>query len=148
MPGIVDVLTGPVSKLVSEVGKVIDNLHTSEEEKQAAKLQLTQLANTMAVEQLKHAEAEIAAQRDVIVAEAQGESWLQRSWRPITMLSFVAIVVNNYILVPYATAFGLNVPMLEIPNGMWALLTTGVGGYVVSRGVEKSLRIRNGNGNH
>lgn len=79
----------------------------------------------------------VQAKASVIIAEASGKSWIQRSWRPITMLSFVGIIVNNYILVPYGIAFGLEVPMLEIPPGMWGLLTVGVGGYIGGRTYEK-----------
>ena len=87
------------------------------------------------------------AARDVIVAEAQGGSWLQRSWRPITMLSFVAIIVNNYLVAPYVQAFGGGAVVLDIPPGMWTLLTTGLGGYVVGRTLEKtgsSIRLGKG----
>lgn len=81
----------------------------------------------------------IEASRDIVVAEAQGESWLQRNWRPVTMLSFVAIIVNNYILVPWLLALGVEtVAVLEIPEGMWGLLTVGLGGYVVGRTLEKT----------
>lgn len=82
-------------------------------------------------------ESELEAKKDIIVAEAQSNSWLTRSWRPITMLSFVFILVNNYIFVPYAQAFGAGVPALDIPPNMYGLLTVGIGGYVASRGVEK-----------
>lgn len=81
----------------------------------------------------------VEASRDIVVAEAQGESWLQRNWRPVTMLSFVAIIVNNYILVPWLLALGVEtVAVLEIPDGMWGLLTVGLGGYVVGRTLEKT----------
>lgn len=84
----------------------------------------------------------IQAKQAIIVAEAQGASWLQRTWRPITMLTFVFIIANNYIIVPYAVAFGLEVPMLEIPPGMWGLLTVGIGGYIGGRSAEKIVKIR------
>ena len=76
----------------------------------------------------------VEASRDVVVAEAQGESWLQRNWRPITMLSFVSIIINNYLLLPYVPG----VVPLELPEGMWGLLTVGLGGYVVGRTFEKT----------
>ena len=79
----------------------------------------------------------VQAKANVIIAEAQGKSAIQRSWRPITMMSFVLIIVNNYIFVPYAVSFGLDVPMLDIPPGMWSLLTVGVGGYIGGRTYEK-----------
>lgn len=81
----------------------------------------------------------------IVKAEAAGESWLQRNWRPLTMLAFVTIIVNNYIIAPYVAFFGtlfgadISLPILEIPAGMWGLLQIGIGGYVASRGVEKTV---------
>ena len=80
----------------------------------------------------------------MIVAEAQGGSWMQRNWRPMTMLTFAAIVANNYLVAPYVQAFGGVAVVLEIPPGMWGLMTMGLGGYVVGRTLEKtgsSIRI-------
>jgi hypothetical protein len=81
----------------------------------------------------------VNAARDVVVAEAQSESWLARNWRPLIMLTFGAILANNYIIVPWLMAFGIEtVAVLEIPEGMWGLLTVGLGGYVVGRTIEKT----------
>ena len=78
------------------------------------------------------------ATAQIITAEAQGESILQRNWRPITMLVFVFIIANNYVIAPYAMALiGWHVPTLDIPQGMWGLLQLGIGGYIASRGGEK-----------
>ena len=60
------------------------------------------------------------------------------------MLVAIVIIANNYIFVPYARAFGLAVPLLELPDGLWSLLTLGVGGYVVGRSVEKTFTARSG----
>ena len=55
------------------------------------------------------------------------------------MLTFGAILANNYIIVPWLQAFGVEtVAVLEIPEGMWGLLTVGLGGYVVGRTIEKT----------
>ena len=78
---------------------------------------------------------ELEAAASIIVAEAQGESWLQRNWRPLLMVLFGTIIANNYMLVPI---FGT--PAAEIPPDMWDLLKLGVGGYVVGRTAEKSLK--------
>ncbi len=88
----------------------------------------------------------VEAKATIIVAEAQGQSWIQRNWRPLTMLTFVAIIANNYILVPYAVAiFGEDsIPMLDIPPGMWSLLTVGIGGYIGGRTYEKVQKLKNG----
>jgi len=84
----------------------------------------------------------LAAAQAVIVAEAQGESWLQRNWRPLLMLCFVLILFNNYVCAPYARALGLELPTLDLPEGAWALLNIGVGGYIAGRSAEKILAKR------
>jgi hypothetical protein len=80
-----------------------------------------------------------AAAGEIIKAEAQSEHWLTSAWRPITMLSFVAIIVNNYILAPYAMLFfDVNVA-LETPPDLWDLIKIGLGGYVMGRSAEKAI---------
>ena len=76
----------------------------------------------------------------VLTTEMSG-NWLQRSWRPMLMLSLVLIIVNNYILFPY---FPDTLTMLELPEQLWTLLTIGVGGYVGGRSIEKAVKIYKG----
>lgn len=77
------------------------------------------------------------AQMKVILAEATGESWLQRNWRPLLMIVIVAIVANNYLLAPYLGAmFGVGL-QLALPGELWDLMTMGVGGYIAGRSGEK-----------
>mgnify|MGYP003644769183 CR=1 FL=1 len=73
----------------------------------------------------------LEAQRDVIVAEAQGHSWLQRNWRPLLMLWF-AFLVGCYW-------FGFTAPNLDVStiNNLLDIVLVGVGGYVVGRSGEK-----------
>ena len=76
-------------------------------------------------------------QSNIITTEIQG-NFLQRSWRPILMLSIVFIVVNNYIMFPY---FPNTFEVLELPEHLWTLLEIGLGGYVVGRSAEKAMAI-------
>jgi|TARA_R110002020_G_scaffold398613_1_gene608582 hypothetical protein len=76
---------------------------------------------------------------EIIIQEAQSKHFLTANWRPITMLTFVAIIANNYILYPYLSLFWIDAPMLEIPPDMWGLLKIGLGGYVVGRSGEKMV---------
>ncbi len=80
-------------------------------------------------------------QANIIKAEAQGDSWIQKSWRPITMLVFVFIIANNYIFYPYLSLFGVKATALTIPPDMWSLLKLGLSGYIVGRSVEKSIKV-------
>ncbi|MDP4557986.1 3TM-type holin [Halomonas meridiana] len=81
----------------------------------------------------------LKAQMQIILAEAQGESWLQRNWRPLFMIVIVAVIANNYLLAPYLGAiFGVGL-QLDLPERLWDLMTIGVGGYVTGRTVEKGI---------
>ena len=72
-----------------------------------------------------------AAAAKVIEAEAAGESWLQRNWRPLTMMVFVGLIVAKWI---GWTAPGVS-EALELR--LLGLIEIGLGGYVVGRSVEK-----------
>jgi len=82
---------------------------------------------------------ETKASTSVILAEIQGASWLQRNWRPLLMLTIVAIIANNYILFPYMQLMGLPAVVLELPDKLYQLMVVGVGGYVVGRTGEKMM---------
>jgi hypothetical protein len=110
--------------LVTEVGKVIDNLFTSDEERLNAK---NEVFKVLQEQKLKLQQL----QTEIILAEANG-NWLQRSWRPILMLSFGFIVIYVKFIAPL---FSLPIPPLE--DEFWDLLQLGIGGYVVGRSVEK-----------
>ena len=97
------------------------------------------------LKEIQDAEAKMMeAQAKTIVAEATSEHWLVASWRPITMLTFVVIIANNYIFAPYLLAFGYAVPTLEIPPDMWTLLQIGLGGYIAGRSGEKMVKVWKG----
>lgn len=108
------------SNVVEQVGNVVDNLATSDDEKSAAKERLTSVVMSSLTEALK-------AQESVLKTEMQG-NWLQRSWRPLTMLTFVVMIVIG--------AFK-EIPYMEGTHPFWQLLELGLGGYVVGRSVEK-----------
>ncbi|WP_197053315.1 3TM-type holin [Litchfieldella xinjiangensis] len=88
----------------------------------------------------------IEAQASVITAEANGESYLQRNWRPILMLVITAIVANNYIIAPYLGAMFGSALTLDLPERLWDLMTLGVGGYIGGRTIEKVTRGSSGKG--
>lgn len=84
--------------------------------------------------------AKLQTSAGIVTAEANSDHWLAANWRPITMLTFVFIIANNYIIYPYLSLFFEKAPMLAIPPDMWALLKLGLGGYVVGRTVEKAVK--------
>ena len=84
-------------------------------------------------------EKELAAKTKIIVAEAQGKSWMQRNWRPILMLTIVAIIANNYLIYPYLSLFTGKALVLSLPDHLYTLMEIGVGGYIVGRSGEKMV---------
>ena len=109
---------------------------------QKAKLEagLQQYQLEMSKQMNDYSTAVIESQSKIIQAEANSGSWLAQNWRPITMLIFVVIIANNYIIYPYLSMFTDKATMLQIPDDMWSLLKIGLGGYVIGRSVEQSVK--------
>ncbi len=124
MMGLLSAIIGPVAGIID---KAVPDADLRRQLKQEIKAKLIDQETVLT-----------QAARDVLVAEAQGTSWMQRNWRPLTMLTFTAIIANNYLIAPYVQAFGGVAVVLEIPDGMWNLLTMGLGGYVIGRTLEKT----------
>lgn len=118
------------------VDKLITRIFPDEEKRNEARLQFVAMQNSQEAKMLEH-------QMSSILAEANGDSWLQRNWRPLTMLSFVSIIVNNYIIYPYLSLFWSEAPVLPVPVDLWDLIKIGLGGYVVGRSVEKTAKALN-----
>lgn len=125
--GILSILGGVVKPLFG----MVDDLHTSDEEKGNLKIALEHLHNTMATEALKYEAAIAEYKASIIVAEAKSESWITRSWRPLTMLTFVVLIVLM------STGMMDTDALNAVPGRLWTLLTIGIGGYMGGRSAEK-----------
>lgn len=70
----------------------------------------------------------------IILAEAKGESWLQRNWRPILMLFFAGLVGAHWL--------GYSAPNLSEAErlALLEIVKLGISGYIVGRSVEKGIR--------
>ena len=106
------------------LGKVIDKIFPDAENAEQVKVVLAEMM-------LKGELDTLAQQAGVIKAEAQGEGWLQRSWRPLVMLIFTALIVARWM--------GWAAPNLteEVELKLLSIVQLGIGGYIASRGVEK-----------
>jgi len=75
-----------------------------------------------------HTERElIEAKGKIIHAEASSKHWLTANWRPITMLTFLALAVGD-------SMGWLSSPLRD---EAWMLLQIGLSGYLISRSGEK-----------
>lgn len=128
-----------LSFLGGPVAEVIDKVIPDKDKAAQLKHDLQVLAVSQESELIKGASA-------AIKAEAESEHQITATWRPILMLSITAILVNNFLLAPYMDAiFGWSVYVdaetaEAIPEGLWTLLTVGVGGYVMGRSAEKAVK--------
>ncbi len=118
-----------IGAIIDRVSSIIDQ--TVEDKDLANKIK-AEIRLTLLTKEYDLIQKELEAKRDIIVAEAQGQSWIQRNWRPITMLVFVYIIAHNFIISPL-----LALDQLPIPPDMWDLLKLGMGGYIIGRSAEK-----------
>ena len=124
-----------ILSLIKEIFKpaveLVDDLHTSEEEKLIQKAQTLDTYVDALEAGLKYEQDQLETRARIVEAEAKSEHWLTATWRPVTMLTFVAAVVGYW--------FGLtpdDLPESAVDN-MFLLVQIGLGGYVVGRSAEK-----------
>ena len=106
------------------LGKVVGNLFPDPEQKAKAEAEM--------LRQLMEHQAQIeTAAASIIKAEAESTHWLAANWRPITMLTFLGLIVARW--------FGWAAPSLSEAEyiKLWSIVEFGLGGYVVGRSVEK-----------
>ncbi len=126
--------------LVETVGKVIDSVHTSEEEKLAAKTKL------------KEIEAELSKkQMDINLADAKSQATgiggiMQRSWRPLIGMSCALAIAWEFVikqfLVFVLAAFSIqHNPLPELDMSTLFPLVTALLGMAGLRSFEKSKNI-------
>ena len=116
-----------LTALIGPIFKTIDSIIENKSEAEKIKLAIQQ-------EILIHRSQEFKAAADIIVAEAKGESWLQRNWRPLLMIWFAALIGAHWM--------GFTAPNIseEILNGLLDIVKIGIGGYVIGRSTEKIVK--------
>lgn len=129
-----------LGSVIKPIGKTIDDLVTSDEEKLILRNKLAEIETRAYLEALDYQKEFVQAQAKIITAEAQGESWLQRNWRPVTMLTLVGLVVSYFL--------GL-APQYLVDNpsqveDLFGIVKVGLGGYVVGRSGEKIAKVWKG----
>lgn len=81
-------------------------------------------------------------QKEVILQEIARGSRLSKSWRPVLMYLIMVLLLVYGLVLPVIDLF-VEKPVVfkprwhEIPNGLWNLLSLGIGGYIGGRSMEK-----------
>ena len=122
-----------ISPLVGGVGKIIDDVQTSGEEKLKAKTKLLAIQSDLSKAALEYEATIIKEQASIVRAESASQSWLARNWRPIAMLTFITLVVLHW------TGHTSDNVTEDEALAMFQLIKIGLGGYVVARTTEKIL---------
>lgn len=120
----IQALIGPIAGLID---KAIDKAIPDKDEAARLKADITTQAMSMADQELKGAV-------QIITAEATGESWLQRNWRPVIMIWFAGLVGAHWL--------GYTPPNMpaDVVQSLLDIVQVGIGGYVVGRSGEKIMK--------
>lgn len=124
-------ITELIAGIFKPATELIDELHTSEEERLQAKSHLLDV-QAAAMQKVFEYETELIDSRGEIVrAEASSKHWLTANWRPITMLTFLGLVVARW--------FGYEAEGLTQADydALYNLISIGIGGYIIGRSGEK-----------
>ena len=108
----------PISGIVNSISDLIGQLTLP------AKKEL----ETGLLKLIQELERELVQARAITVQEEVRGNWLQRSWRPLVMLTFASVILIGTFT---------SLPILDETSRFWDLLEIGLGGYVVGRSGEK-----------
>lgn len=113
---------------ILEIGsKILDKVFPDPAQKAEAQAKLLQLQQAGELKELDSA-------MQIIVSEAKSDHFLVASWRPITMLTFVGLIVAKWL---GFTADGVT-PEIELM--LLEIIKVGLGGYVIGRTGEKMIK--------
>ena len=116
---------------IKDIGKIVDDLHTSDEEREEAKQKITQIL----------AEAEQAAQAQVTArweADLKHGSWLSKNIRPITLIFLTAVFVVLSVFDGNLGEFTIGESYVPVYQ---TLLITVYGAYFAGRSIEKVRKV-------
>ena len=121
------IFSAGASELVKSVGGVIDNLHTSKDEKLAAELKIKELIASYEVQM----EKEISTRWE---ADMKSDSWLAKNVRPLTL---IFLVISTVLLI-FIDAGAINFVVEDKWTDLLQLvLITVIGAYFGGRSLEK-----------
>ena len=116
-----------LSPILGLINTVVDKAVPDKTKAAELKAELTTAAISLS-------KTELESQTSIIVAEAQGESWLQRNWRPMVMM-FLTVLVGAH----WMGLTSENLSEAEVLE-LLAIVKLGLGGYVVGRSAEKTMK--------
>ena len=122
-----NLLSGGAAKLVSSVGGVIDNLHTSKEEKLEAEAKIKDLVMGYEAEMQKQV-------TERWKMDMQSDSWLSKNIRPLVLVFLVVATVLLIFIDAGAISFVVEDKWTDL---LQLVLITVIGAYFGGRSLEK-----------
>ena len=119
--------SGGATELVKGVGGIIDNLHTSKEEKLAAELKIKQLISDYEVEMEKN----ITSRWE---ADLRSDSWLSKNVRPMVLIFLIVCTMLLIFIDAGAIKFNVKDSYIDL---LQMVLITVIGAYFGGRSLEK-----------
>ena len=127
MSVIAKLLSGGAAKLVESVGGVIDNLHTSKEEKLAAELKIKEMVMSYEAEMQKQV-------TERWKMDMQSDSWLSKNIRPLVLIFLVVSTILLVFIDAGVIAFEVKASWVDL---LQLVLITVIGAYFGGRSIEK-----------
>ena len=121
---------GGAADLVKSVGGVIDNLHTSKEEKLEAQRKLQELVANYEVEMEKNV-------TDRWKSDMNSDSWLSKNVRPLVLIFLVVSTVLMIFIDAGSISFSVEEKWTDL---LQITLITVIGAYFGGRSLEKRKR--------
>ena len=122
------IFSSGAGELVKSVGGVIDNLHTSKEEKLEAERKVTELISNYEVEMEKTI-------TDRWKSDMASDSWLSKNVRPAVLIFLVVSTVLMIFIDAGAIAFNVEDKWTDL---LQLVLITVIGAYFGGRSLEKT----------
>ena len=127
-----------IQNILPEVTGLIDNLHTSGEEKSEAKLKLQRLLMEKDAMIEETAREEMRLQKATITAELQQGDLFTKRARPTVVYTGLVVMAINYCLAPIVFII-LNRPLvqIEMPAEFWMAWSGVVSIWSIGRSAER-----------
>jgi hypothetical protein len=122
-----NLLSGGAADLVKGVGGVIDNLHTSEEEKLEAERKIKEVIANYEVEMEKN----ITSRWE---ADLKSDSWLSKNVRPLVLIFLIVCTMLLIFIDAGALNFEVKSTWVDL---LQLVLITVIGAYFGGRSLEK-----------
>ena len=122
-----NLLSGGAAELIKGVGGVIDNLHTSDEEKLAAEQKVKELVSNYEIEMEKNI-------TERWKMDMQSDSWLSKNIRPLVLIFLVVSTVLLVFIDAGVIAFEVKASWVDL---LQLVLITVIGAYFGGRSFEK-----------